>query len=123
MIIFILILSILILIHELGHFLVAKCQGIRVEKFSLGFGPKLLSKKFGATEYMLCLVPFGGFIKMAGDSKEEYKGAPDEFLSRAPGRRAQVIFAGPFFNYLLAFFCLWMVFIWDTLNSVLRSVN
>lgn len=110
MIIFILILSILILIHELGHFLVAKCQGIRVEKFSLGFGPKLLSKKFGATEYMLCLVPFGGFIKMAGDSKEEYKGAPDEFLSRAPGRRAQVIFAGPFFNYLLAFFCLWMVF-------------
>ncbi|MDD5019223.1 MAG: RIP metalloprotease RseP [Candidatus Omnitrophica bacterium] len=110
MIIFIAILSILILIHELGHFLVAKRRGIRVEKFSLGFGPKLVSKKIGPTEYMLCLVPFGGFIKMAGDNKEECKGAPDEFLSRPPGQRAQVIFAGPFFNYVLAFFCLWMVF-------------
>jgi regulator of sigma E protease len=110
MIIFIVILSVLILIHELGHFLVAKRLGIRVEKFSLGFGPKLLSKKFGATEYMLCLIPFGGFIKMAGDNNEEFKGAKDEFLSRTPGERARIVFAGPFFNYVLAFFCLWMVF-------------
>ncbi|MFA5038280.1 MAG: RIP metalloprotease RseP [Candidatus Omnitrophota bacterium] len=110
MFIFILILSILIVIHELGHFLVAKRQGIRVEKFSLGFGPKLLSRKIGGTEYMLCLVPFGGFVKMAGDSKEECQGAADEFLSKPPGKRAQIIFAGPLFNYILAFFCLWMVF-------------
>lgn len=110
MIIFIAILSILILIHELGHFLTAKRLGIRVEKFSLGFGPKLVSKRFGETEYMLCLIPFGGFIKMAGDNVEEFKGMKDEFLSRSPGARARVIFAGPLFNYVLAFFCLWMVF-------------
>jgi regulator of sigma E protease len=110
MIVFILILSILILVHELGHFMAAKRLGVKVEKFSLGFGPKLGSKKFGETEYMLCLIPFGGFIKMAGDSAEEFKGGPREFLSRSPGQRSRIIFAGPLFNYLLAFFCLWMVY-------------
>lgn len=110
MIVFILILSLLILIHESGHFLAAKRQGIRVEKFSLGFGPKLLSRKIGDTQYMLCLIPFGGYVKMAGDSKEDYKGANDEFLSKPPGKRAQIVFAGPLFNYILAFLCLWMVF-------------
>ncbi len=110
MIIFILILSVLIFVHELGHFIAAKRLGIRVEKFSLGFGPKLLSKKVGDTQYLLCLIPFGGYIKMAGDNLEEYQGVRDEFLSRSPGERARVIFAGPFFNYVLAFLCLWMVF-------------
>lgn len=110
MIIFLVILSILILVHELGHYLWAKYLKIRVEKFSLGFGPKLLSKKIGETEYMLCAIPFGGFIKMAGDNYEDAKGKGDEFLSRSPGQRAGVIFAGPFFNYCLAFLCLWMVF-------------
>lgn len=110
MIIFILILSILIFVHELGHFIAAKRLGIRVEKFSLGFGPKLISKKIGDTEYLLCIIPFGGYIKMAGDNIEEYQGASDEFFSRSPGQRARVIFAGPFFNYVLAFLCLWMVF-------------
>jgi regulator of sigma E protease len=110
MLIFILILSILILVHELGHFITAKRLKVKVEKFSLGFGPKLFSKKIGDTEYMLCLVPFGGFIKMAGDSNEELQGRPEEFLSRKPGERARIIFAGPFFNYVLAFFCLWMVY-------------
>lgn len=110
MLTFILILSILILVHELGHFLVAKRSGVKVEKFSLGFGPKLISKKIGETQYMLCAIPFGGFIKMAGDSREESHGAREEFLTRTPGERARIIFAGPFFNYILAFFCLWMVY-------------
>ncbi len=110
MVVFILILSILILVHELGHFFEARRLGIKVEKFSLGFGPKLLSKKFGDTEYLLCAIPFGGFIKMAGDNMDELKGRPDEFLSRRPGHRARIIFAGPFFNYILAFFSLWIVF-------------
>lgn len=110
MIVFILILSILIFVHELGHFIAAKRLGIKVEKFSLGFGPRLISKKIGETEYLLCLIPFGGYIKMAGDNPDEYQGARDEFLSRSPGERARVIFAGPFFNYCLAFLCLWMVF-------------
>lgn len=110
MIIFLVILSVLILVHELGHFLAAKRLGIRVEKFSLGFGPKLFSRKVGQTEYMLCAIPFGGFVKMAGDSVQEYKGEHFEFLSRRPGERSQIVFAGPFFNYVLAFFCLWAVF-------------
>jgi regulator of sigma E protease len=108
--IFLLILSVLIFIHELGHFLAAKRLKIRVEKFSLGFGPKLFSRKVGETEYMLCAIPFGGFIKMAGDSAREHRGERFEFLSRRPGERAQIVFAGPFFNYVLAFFCLWAVF-------------
>jgi regulator of sigma E protease len=110
MLIFIIILSVLILVHELGHFIAAKRLGIRVEKFSLGFGPKLFSRKFGDTEYLLCGIPFGGYIKMAGDSPDEAKGAKDEFLSRPVGQRISVIAAGPVFNYILAFFCLWMVF-------------
>ncbi len=110
MIVFLLILSVLILVHEFGHFITAKRLGIRVEKFSLGFGPKLWSRKRGETEYMLCAIPFGGFVKMAGDSYEDFKGREDEFLSRKPGQRASIIFAGPFFNYVLAFFCLWMVY-------------
>ncbi len=110
MIIFILILSVLILVHEMGHFITAKRAGIKVEKFSLGFGPKIVSKKIGDTQYMLCAIPFGGFIKMAGDSREEFSGASYEFFSRAPGVRARIIFAGPFFNYILAFLCLWMVY-------------
>lgn len=110
MVIFLLILSVLILVHELGHFWVAKRLGIRVEKFSLGFGPKLFSRKIGETEYMLCAIPFGGFVKMAGDSAPEHRGERFEFLSRGPGERAQIVFAGPLFNYVLAFFCLWAVF-------------
>ncbi len=110
MIVFLIILSILIFVHELGHFLAAKRLGIRVEKFALGFGPKLLSRKVGDTEYLLCAIPFGGFIKMAGDNAHEASGAKDEFLSRPPGERAQVVFAGPAFNYVLAFLSLWCVF-------------
>ncbi|MFH0877100.1 MAG: RIP metalloprotease RseP [Candidatus Omnitrophota bacterium] len=110
MIVFVLTLSVLILIHEFGHFLAARQLGIRVEKFALGFGPKILSKKVGDTEYMLCAIPFGGFIKMAGDNNEECKGRADEFLARRPGHRAQVIFGGSLFNYILAFFCLWFVY-------------
>lgn len=110
MILFLVILSVLIIFHELGHFIAAKQLGVKVEKFSLGFGPKLLSRKIGDTIYMICAIPFGGFIKMAGDSAQEKSGSRDEFLSRGPGHRARIIFAGPFFNYILAFFCLWIVF-------------
>lgn len=110
MIIFFVILSILILVHELGHFLAARQLKVRVEKFSLGFGPKIVSKKIGETEYMLCAIPFGGFIKMAGDNRDEITGRPDEFLTRSVGHRARIIFGGSFFNYILSFLCLWMVF-------------
>jgi regulator of sigma E protease len=100
---FIFVLGILIFIHELGHFLVAKKVGIRVEKFSLGFPPNIFSRKYGETEYCIGVVPLGGFVKMAGENpEEEVKGSPDEFMSKTVGQRAAVIFAGPFMNYVLA---------------------
>ena len=75
LILFILILSILIVVHEGGHFLMAKKLGVKVEQFALGFGPKLLSREIGGTEYRLCAIPLGGYVKMAGDERGQCKGA------------------------------------------------
>jgi regulator of sigma E protease len=109
-IIFLFILGILIIIHEFGHFIIAKRIGVRVENFSLGFGPRLLSKKKNGTQYSLSLIPLGGYVKLAGDSIEEYKGQPDEYYTQAPGKRAAIVFFGPLLNYLLGFLCFWLVF-------------
>ena len=64
--------NVLVFIHELGHFLVAKANGVKVLKFSLGFGPKLISKKWGETEYLVCAVPLGGYVQMLGEGLETY---------------------------------------------------
>ena len=108
--VFIITLSILIIVHEFGHFIAAKRLGVRIEKFSLGFGPKIFKKNIGGTDYILSLIPLGGYVKMAGDSLEDFKNKEDEFLSLAPGKRAKIIAAGPLLNYVLAFFCFWVVF-------------
>lgn len=108
--IFLVILGVLITAHEFGHFIAARRAGVRVEKFSLGFGPRLLKRKKGQTEYSLSLVPLGGFVKLAGDSLEEYTGKSYEYFSQPPGRRFQIIFAGPLFNYILGFLCFWFIF-------------
>jgi len=100
---FIFVLGVLVFIHELGHFVVAKFVGVRVEEFSLGFGKKLIGVKRGDTEYRINLLPLGGYVKMAGDEPgEERKNAPDEFLSKSVKERSAVIFAGPFMNMVLA---------------------
>jgi len=109
-IIFILILSLLIIVHEFGHFIAARKNGVRVEQFSLGFGRQVFKKKNGDTEYSISLIPLGGYVKMAGDNQAEYKGKPDEYLSKLPGRRFQIIFFGPFLNYLLGFLFFWCIF-------------
>lgn len=110
LLIFLVILGVLILAHEFGHFLAARRAGVRVERFSIGFGPRLFRRKKGDTEYCLSLIPLGGFVKLAGDSLEEYKGRSYEYFSKAPGRRFQIIFAGPLFNYILGFICFWVIF-------------
>ena len=117
--IFLIILGILILVHEFGHFIAAKRLGVRVEKFSIGFGPVLFKKKKGDTQYCLSAIPLGGFVKLAGDNLQEYKGRDYEYFSKAPGKRAQIIFAGSFFNYLLGFICFWIIFFsgYPTLTS------
>ena len=108
--IFILILSLLIIVHEFGHFIAARINGVRVEQFSLGFGPLIFKTKKGDTEYNLNLIPLGGYVKMAGDSQSEYQGKPDEYFAKLPGKRFQIIFFGPFLNYMLGFLFFWLIF-------------
>ena len=107
--IFILILSLLIIVHECGHFFAARRNGVRVENFSLGFGPQVLKRKKGDTEYSVSLFPLGGYVKMAGDSREEFHGKSDEYFSQSVGRRFQIIFFGPFLNYILGFLFFWAI--------------
>ncbi|MCK4547050.1 MAG: RIP metalloprotease RseP [Candidatus Eisenbacteria sp.] len=96
-------LSLLIFSHELGHFMAAKLSGIRVLRFSMGFGPVLLRWGRGETEYALSAIPFGGYVKMAGEGDEdETKGEPWEFASKPVWKRLIVVIAGPFMNLLLA---------------------
>jgi len=108
--IFIIVLGALILVHEFGHFIIAKRMGVRVEQFSLGFGPRLFSWKKANTEYNICAIPLGGYVKLAGDNPEEFKGQSDEYLAKPIGQRARIILYGPLLNYILAFFCFWLVF-------------
>jgi len=106
------VLSVLIFVHELGHFLAAKAVGIRVEKFSLGFPPKLVGKKIGETEYSISLIPFGGYVKMAGE-EETMEGTTTEevhsweFRAKSVPKRSFVILSGPLMNLLLALAVIW----------------
>lgn len=109
-IIFIIILAILIFVHELGHFLVAKKSGIRVDEFGLGFPPKIFSKKWGDTLYTLNAIPFGGFVKIFGeDSHEEEISESDKktsFLYKPKRVQASVLVAGVTFNIIFAWICI-----------------
>ncbi|HBG60358.1 MAG: RIP metalloprotease RseP [Omnitrophica WOR_2 bacterium GWF2_38_59] len=109
--IFAVVLSILIVVHEWGHYITAKRAGIGVERFSLGFGPKLFSKVFNGTEFLLCLIPLGGYVKMMGDERSECTGDAKEFYSQPPGKRALVILNGPVVNFIFAYLCLVCVFL------------
>ena len=100
---FLFVLGVLIFVHELGHFLMARRIGVRVITFSLGFGPKLLSFKRGDTEYCISAIPLGGYVKMAGETPEDARtGSSDEFLSKSKWQRFQVLVMGPVMNLALA---------------------
>jgi regulator of sigma E protease len=100
---FLFVLGVLVFVHELGHFIVARLYGVRVVTFSLGFGPKLLKFRRGDTEYCVSAVPLGGYVKLAGETVEDTRtGAPDEFLSKSKWIRFQVYLAGPVMNLMLA---------------------
>ncbi len=104
---FLFVLGVLVFVHELGHFLMARAHGVRVLRFSLGFDPKIVKFERGGTEYSIGLVPLGGFVKLAGETAEDERtGAPDEFLSQSKWVRFQVYLAGPVMNLLLAFLVL-----------------
>ena len=126
----ILILGLLVIVHEAGHFVVAQMCGVRVLRFSMGFGPRLAAWTRGHTEYAVSAIPLGGYVKMAGENPEERShlpaprnepdsggssarqaGQPWEYLSKPIGTRALIVFAGPFVNYLVALLSLWAVFV------------
>ena len=109
--IFIIVLSVLIIVHEFGHFATAKSLGVRVERFAVGFGPKLFSRKLNETEFAVCLIPLGGYVKMAGDERSECKGSPYEYYAHPVGHRALIVLLGPVVNYLLAYLCFCVVFL------------
>jgi regulator of sigma E protease len=98
------VLGIMVLVHEFGHFAVAKLCGVRVEVFSIGFGKRLIGFRRGDTDYRLCLLPLGGYVKMAGETPgEEKTGDPGEFSSHPRWQRILIGLAGPVSNFILAF--------------------
>jgi regulator of sigma E protease len=100
---FLFVLGVLIFVHELGHFWMARRLGVRVLTFSLGFGPKILKFRRGDTEYAISAIPLGGYVKMAGENPDDPRsGSPDEFLSKSKWERFQILIMGPFMNIALA---------------------
>lgn len=107
----IIVFSVLIISHELGHFIMAKRMGVKVEVFSIGFGPKVRSIKRGDTEYAVSAIPLGGYVKMAGEEPgEERTGAEWEFCSKPIYKRFNIVVAGGIFNYILGFLLFSLVF-------------
>src|SRR6185369_17220276 len=119
-------LGILIIIHEFGHFLFAKLAGVGVLTFSVGFGPKLLVKKKGETEYALSAFPLGGYVKMVGEDPEEQVQPADierSFAHKSLLKRIAIVAAGPGFNLLLAVFLLMIVFLFYGVPVLLSQVG
>src|SRR3972149_6087581 len=114
---FLVVIGVIIFIHELGHFLVAKYCGVGVEKFSLVFGPKIFGFRRGETEYLISAVPFGGYVKMVGEAgavedEEDKDPAPPgkSFTNKSYWQKAAIICAGSFMNIMLAVVALPVIF-------------
>ena len=107
-------LGVLIFIHELGHFCIAKLAGVKILKFSLGFGPRLVSRQWGETEYMICAVPLGGYVQMLGENPEKDDDAEPltaeelkrSFAHKPVGQRMAIVLAGPVMNLIFPFIVL-----------------
>ena len=117
---FIVLVGAIIVVHEGGHFIVAKLCRVRVEAFSIGFGPRLFGFKIGETEYKVCLLPLGGFVKMTGETEsgltatssdgQETADDPGAFTSHPRWQRMLIGLAGPTFNFLLTLSLMWFYF-------------
>ena len=103
---FVILLGLLVFVHELGHFLVARMCGVRVEVFSLGFGKKLISWKYGDTTYCVSLIPLGGFVKMFGEQGSEHILTDEDkkvaYSHKTPWQRIAIVLAGPLMNFFFA---------------------
>ncbi|MFC1857318.1 RIP metalloprotease RseP [Thermodesulfobacteriota bacterium] len=126
---FVAVLGVLIFFHELGHFLVAMWMGVGVEKFSLGFGPRLFGKKIGVTDYRISAIPLGGYVKMVGeepDAEIEPADIPLSFTHKHVFKRILIVAAGPLFNLLLAvliYFCFFQIFGITLLKPFIRNIH
>ncbi|CAK8712611.1 RIP metalloprotease RseP [Candidatus Electrothrix laxa] len=121
---FILVLGVLIFVHELGHFLLAKLFGVRVLKFSLGFGNKLIGKKWGETEYLISALPLGGYVKMFGEQPDEEISEEEQavsFTHKTVWQRFGIVVAGPLFNLFFAVFLFWLMFTFAGLPDFVES--
>jgi len=117
---FIVLVGAIIVVHEGGHFVVAKLCRVRVEAFSIGFGPRLFGFKIGDTEYKVCLLPLGGFVKMTGETESGLTGSPSDghepvddpgaFTAHPRWQRMLIGVAGPTFNFLLTLSLMWFYF-------------
>ncbi len=112
----VIVISILIFVHELGHFLFAKLFNVKVLVFSLGFGPAVLKKKIGETEYRLAILPLGGYVKMVGENYDEteepipLEDQARSYATQANWKKLLILVAGPLSNWIFAVFLLWIVF-------------
>src|SRR3974377_157248 len=115
---FIVLVGLMVVVHEFGHFITAKLCGVRVEAFSFGFGPRLFGVTYGDTDYKVCLLPLGGFVKMTGENPgdEPILDDPGAFTAHPRWQRILIGLAGPAFNFVLAFVL--MVFYFGWLNEV-----
>lgn len=105
-------LGIMVLVHEWGHFVVARLFRVRVDVFSIGYGNRIFGWKRGETDYRLSVFPFGGYVRMAGENPtEELTGAPYEFLGKPRWQRLFIILAGPTMNAVLAFVLMWGLYV------------
>lgn len=110
---FIIVLGLLIIVHEFGHFFLAKLFNVKVFKFSIGFGPKLIGRKYGETEYVISAFPLGGFVKMLGEQIDEEippEDAERSFAKKPVWQRFCIVAAGPLSNLLFAVFLFFMIF-------------
>jgi regulator of sigma E protease len=111
---FIVLIGLMVVVHEFGHFAVAKLCGVRVESFSVGFGPRLFGIKYGETDYKVCLLPLGGYVKMTGENPGEDQPVddPEAFSSHPRWQRMLIGLAGPVSNFILAFVLMVLYFGW-----------
>ena len=118
---FIVLIGVMVVVHEFGHFAVAKLCGVRVESFSVGFGPRLFGVKRGDTDYKVCLLPLGGYVKMTGENPGEGEPIddPGAFTSHPRWQRMLIGLAGPVANFILAF--LLMFFYYNWFNEVTKN--
>ncbi|MGA7106096.1 MAG: RIP metalloprotease RseP [Terracidiphilus sp.] len=127
---FIVLIGIMVVVHEFGHFAVAKLCGVRVEAFSVGFGPRLFGVKRGDTDYKVCLLPLGGYVKMTGENSGEELPVddPGAFSTHPRWQRMLIGVAGPAANFILAFGLMILYFGWinevpDIKNATLEWVT